>query len=93
MKTEILKAPDISCDHCAESIQKALAPLPGILRVEVDLDQQEVQVDFEESKVDLGRIEGILALEGYPVRKEAVESGVTAVERRTGHGCCGSCHL
>lgn len=88
MQTRILKAPDISCDHCERSIKKALLPVSGIRHVEVDIKRQEVRMDFEESQVDHGEIEAILAREGYPVASEAAKP-----KPRGGTSCCGSCHI
>ncbi len=88
MQTQILKAPDISCGHCEHSIKQALGPVSGIHRVEVGIDRQEVQVEFDERQVDRGEIEAILAREGYPVASEAAKA-----MPRGGSSCCGSCHI
>lgn len=88
MQTQILIAPDISCDHCERAIKRALGPVSGIRRVEVDIDRQEVHVDFDDRQVNRGEIEAILAREGYPVASEAAK-----VAPRGGSSCCGSCHL
>jgi copper chaperone len=84
MKTQILKAPDISCDHCEETIKQALGDVPGISRVKVDISGQEVQVDFDEQRVDLTAIETILAQVGYPV---ASDHSVPA-RKAGGSSCC-----
>jgi copper chaperone CopZ len=70
MKTQILKAPDISCDHCERTIKQALGDVPGIAQVEVDIPRQEIQVEYDEQRVDQGAIEGILARAGYPVNPD-----------------------
>ena len=33
----LLSVPDMSCGHCKASVEAALAPLPGMAPVEVDL--------------------------------------------------------
>jgi copper chaperone len=83
MKTQILKAPDISCDHCERTIKQALGEVPGISRVEVDITRQEVHVDYDEKRVDLGSVETILARAGYPVHSDH-----TAPPRKGGGSSC-----
>lgn len=86
MKTKILNAPDISCDHCERAIKKALDSLPGVRRVEVDIPKREVHLEFDEGLVNQAAIETILAKEGYPVAPETA----TAPVKRVGSSCCGS---
>jgi copper chaperone len=68
--TEItLEAPDISCDHCISSIEKAVAKLPGVRFVGGDPDGKRVTVEYDPSLVDVGSIEAAMEEEGYPVAK------------------------
>lgn len=48
MATTVLSVPEISCDHCRESIEGALAPLDGVDEVEVDVPGRFVRVEHEE---------------------------------------------
>jgi copper chaperone CopZ len=41
-----LHAPDIACDHCKATIEKNVAAVPGVARVEVQVDRKAVEVDF-----------------------------------------------
>lgn len=40
----LLSVPDMSCGHCKASVEAALAPLPGMAPVEVDLTTRQVKV-------------------------------------------------
>ena len=40
----LLSVPDMSCGHCKASVEAALAPLPGMAPVEVDLTTRQVTV-------------------------------------------------
>jgi copper chaperone len=59
--------PDISCDHCARTIDEALAPLAGVRTVAVDVPAKRVRVEYDERQADPGRLAAALADEGYPV--------------------------
>jgi copper chaperone CopZ len=89
MKTQILISPEISCGHCERTIKRALRPVEGIRRVEVDIPAQEVRLEYDEDVVDLGAIQTILEREGYPVIARDSASRNT----NGGASCCGSCHL
>ncbi|HEY8478004.1 MAG TPA: heavy-metal-associated domain-containing protein [Chloroflexota bacterium] len=70
MQTVTLFAPDISCGHCVQTIQRAVGSLPGVVRVEGDPDTKRVTVVFDPQRVDRAAIEATMAEEGYPVRVE-----------------------
>ena len=68
--TEItLEAPDISCDHCIASIEKAVAKLPGVRFIAGDADGKRVTIEYDPSLIDVGAIEAAMEEEGYPVAK------------------------
>lgn len=64
-----LEAPDITCDHCIQSIQKAVSKLPGARFVSGDPDARRVVVEYDPSVAGLEAIEQAMAEEGYPVKK------------------------
>lgn len=39
------KVPEISCDHCKETIEREVASLDGVARVEVDIGDKQVTVE------------------------------------------------
>jgi copper chaperone len=59
--------PDISCDHCARTIDETLAPLAGVRTVAVDVPAKRVRVEYDERQADPDRLAAALADEGYPV--------------------------
>lgn len=69
MQQVTLKAPDISCDHCIKSIEKAVTGLPGVRFVGGDPESQMVSVEYDPALVQLTAIENAMEEEGYPVEK------------------------
>jgi len=66
--TEItLEAPDISCDHCIASIEKAVTKLPGVRFVGGDPAGKRVTIQYDPDILDIGTIEAAMEEEGYPV--------------------------
>jgi copper chaperone len=69
MEKATLEAPDISCGHCVQSIEKAVTKLPGVRFLSGDPEAKQVIVEFDPSAVDLQAIEQAMEEEGYPVKK------------------------
>jgi copper chaperone len=63
--------PEISCEHCAQAITKALQPQQGVQRVRVDVPAQKVHLEFDERAISLDKVKEILAEEEYPVEAVA----------------------
>lgn len=61
-----LHIPDMSCGHCEVHIRKALMALPGFRDIFVDLESRQVDLDYDESRLELSRIRQVLAEEDYP---------------------------
>ena len=64
-----LEAPDISCEHCIMTIEKALSKLEGVRFLSGDPSGKVVRLEYDPAVTDLSAIEGALEEEGYPVRK------------------------
>ncbi len=45
---ETFSIPNISCGHCTMSIQNELSELPGVSRVEGDVEAKTVTVEWDE---------------------------------------------
>jgi copper chaperone len=71
MATTVLNIPDISCEHCERTITNALTPVEGIRSVNVDIPGKQVRVDYDDSLVDVTRMEEVLQEEDYPVESVA----------------------
>jgi copper chaperone len=69
VETRTLEAPDISCEHCLQSIQKALENLPGVHFVSGDTDSKLVVIEYDAHQADMDLIERAMEDEGYPVKK------------------------
>ncbi len=67
MATTILHIPDISCEHCEQTITGALTPVDGVREVRVDIPAKQVRVEYDDRAVDVGKMKEILAEEDYPV--------------------------
>ena len=45
---KILNVNGITCEHCVDTIKEAVGILVGVLRVDVDIGQKKVIVEFDE---------------------------------------------
>jgi len=68
MPRAVLEAPDISCDHCIMTIQKAVTKL-GAQFVSGDPASKIVTLEYDPASVSLEAIEEAMEEEGYPVKK------------------------
>jgi copper chaperone len=71
MSKVVLDIPEISCEHCAQAITKALQPQQGVRSVRVDVPKQKVHLEFDESRISLEKVKEVLAEEEYPVEAVA----------------------
>ena len=71
LKSATLYAEKIYCDACAAVITKALRNVPGVSKVNVDVEQKEVLVQFDAAKATVGDLTAATAKKGFPssVRK------------------------
>jgi copper chaperone CopZ len=61
-----LAAPDINCDGCKAAIEAALAPVPGVEAVEVDIAGRVVDV-VHDPAVDAAALTRLIEHSGYQV--------------------------
>jgi len=57
----------MSCDHCVQTIQKAVGTIAGVQQVNVDLDKKEVSVVIDESQTEREVITAKIVELGYEV--------------------------
>lgn len=62
-----LNVPDISCEHCERTITQALTPVDGVREVKVDIPAKQVNVEYDDTVVDVNRFTALLQEEEYPV--------------------------
>lgn len=67
MTTETISVPEIHCGHCKSSIEGALAPIEGVTRAEVSVEDRTVTVAYDENVVDRARLVSEIADQGYDV--------------------------
>jgi copper chaperone len=65
-KKIVLRAPGISCNHCAMTIKRELAGVQGVSAVQVDVAGKTVELEYADDQV-LEQVKALLADIGYPV--------------------------
>ena len=61
--------PEISCQHCVDTIKKALSEIENINLLEVDIDTKTVSIDYS-NELDINLIQNLLLDQGYTVEPE-----------------------
>lgn len=64
MTTEQFRVPDVSCGHCVNAITKEVSTLPGIAKVDVNLNDKTVTVEHD-TQVDTAAIVAAINEAGY----------------------------
>lgn len=67
MEKTILHVDGMACDHCVNSITKALSALPGIDSVAVDLKAGTTVVEYDPAQSPLEKIKEEIEDQGYDV--------------------------
>ena len=65
MSEATLNVPGIHCEHCQTSIEGALAELEGVRSATVSVSERTVDVDYDESVVDMDAIRETILEQGY----------------------------
>lgn len=65
MSETTLSIPGIHCEHCQTSIEGALAELEGVRSARVSVPERTVDVDYDESAVDIDAIKDTILEQGY----------------------------
>lgn len=68
MREVTLEAPDISCDHCIGSIEKAVTKLPGVRFISGSPEKKAVTIQFDPDASTVEEIAAVMEEEGYPVK-------------------------
>ena len=61
--------PEISCQHCVDTIKKSLSEIENINLLEVDIDTKTVSIDYS-NELDIDQIQNLLSDQGYTVEPE-----------------------
>ncbi len=69
MESVTYTSPDISCEHCRQTIERTLGAMAGVRDVRVEVPSKRVDVTFDPAQVSAARIEAALDEEGYPIQR------------------------
>ncbi|MGX8003779.1 copper chaperone CopZ [Staphylococcus hominis] len=69
MINKVIKVDGMSCDHCKNTIESALAKINGVRTAEVDLDKNEVRVDYNDELVSTKDFHDAIEDQGYDVKE------------------------
>lgn len=69
--------PDVSCEHCVNSISKATKNL-GVNEVQVDLPSKKVYVAFDPGKVSEQALKEAIEEEGYDIAGQVEGNAIPA---------------
>tara|TARA_B100000686_G_scaffold312526_1_gene357141 strand:+ start:765 stop:977 length:213 start_codon:yes stop_codon:yes gene_type:complete len=56
MKQELIKVEGMTCQHCVQTITRALNKISGLNSIDIILDNKEVNVRFDENETNLQEI-------------------------------------
>ncbi len=69
MENITLDVAGMSCGNCVKSVENNVGGLEGVQNVTVELDAGKVQVDFDQDKISLAKIEEEIEDIGFDVVK------------------------
>ncbi|MCM3499025.1 copper chaperone [Staphylococcus capitis] len=68
MTQEIIQVEGMSCQHCKNSVESALSNLNGVQSAEVNLEENNVRVEFDDSKVNITQMKDAIEDQGYDAK-------------------------
>ena len=76
MQKSTIQLETLSCPSCLQKINNAVKGLDGVVKesVNVMFNASKVKLDFDESKVDLEKIENAITSLGYEVKKSSAKA-------------------
>ncbi|AKG74866.1 copper chaperone CopZ [Salinicoccus halodurans] len=69
MAQKTIEVQGMTCGHCKSSVEGALSALDGVNEANVDLEANNVAVEYDESKVDASSMAEAIEDQGYDVVK------------------------
>ncbi|MBO1198178.1 copper chaperone CopZ [Staphylococcus simiae] len=67
MAQDILKVEGMSCAHCKSAVESALTELNGVDSAQVNLEQGNVEVQYDDSQVSTTQMKDAIEDQGYDV--------------------------
>ena len=68
MEKVILNVQGMSCGHCVKAVEGSVGELAGVETVKVNLEQAQVEIAYDASKVTLDTIKETIDDQGYSVQ-------------------------
>ena len=65
MGSQTIQVRGMSCDHCSQTIHRALKAMPGISKVSVSLEKGEVVIDFDDTQTNTQTISAKIVKIGF----------------------------
>jgi copper chaperone len=62
-----LKVEGMTCQHCVETVSETVTKMEGVEKVDVNLEQENVRVEYDESKTQLEDISVQIVNAGFEV--------------------------
>ncbi|HWC30015.1 MAG TPA: mercury resistance system periplasmic binding protein MerP [Dehalococcoidia bacterium] len=66
MRTVTLTISNMVCELCVMSVQRSLAQVDGVTKVEVSLERAEATVTFDDAKTNVKALTNATRQEGFP---------------------------
>lgn len=63
----VLNVEGMTCQHCVQTVSETVGKMAGVKKVEVDLEQKKVVVEFDESQAQLDDISARIVEAGFEV--------------------------
>ena len=64
---KVLKVEGMSCQHCVKTVSETVGKMAGVQRVDVNLDQKKVTIEFDESQTKLEEVSAQIVEAGFEV--------------------------
>jgi len=64
---KIIDVQGMTCGHCKSSVEGALSSLDGVTKADVNLDENNVNVEYDDSKVTDSSMNDAIEEQGYDV--------------------------
>ncbi len=66
----MLRISGMTCGHCQQTVEKALARVPGVYGAIVDLKGSTAEVDYDDDTATIEELTGAVAAAGYGAEVE-----------------------
>ncbi|GAB3068210.1 copper chaperone CopZ [Salinicoccus sesuvii] len=69
MKHQTIKVEGMTCNHCKSSVESALNRLDGVDSAIVSLEDNQVTVQYDDSRIDSSELNAVIEEQGYDIEK------------------------